>query len=102
MQKVFVNDIGTNFRVQFLDKDGVPLDISTSTARVLYFKKPDGTITSRTAAIDAPSGVGWAIYTSSPGDIDQYGMWEIQGKVAIGAGNWHTEPDNFKVGESFG
>jgi len=53
----------------------VTADISSSSARKIYYKKPSGTTGSWTAGIETTTSIS---YTTTTDDIDEYGAWELQ------------------------
>lgn len=104
-QVVNVGDIGTNVKVRVLDwdqatKSFVPVDLSAASSLRILLRKPDETVVGFDAAASPADGIGWLKYTTQDGDLDQPGVWEIQGKVQIGIGRWSTGMDTFKVGEA--
>lgn len=97
MQEIYVGDVGTEVKIQIRDKNKVPLDVSGSLARKILLVKPDGVVVSKIAQVSAGDGVGFIKYVLDVGDIDMEGVWEIQGWVQIGIGQWHTKTDSFRV-----
>lgn len=81
--KIRVGDIGTEFIAEIKDDDGV-VDISAGTNLKMKFKKPDGTTVEKTAGFYTDGTDGKLLYTSIEGDIDQAGIWAVQGSLTLG------------------
>ena len=98
LDKIHVNDIGTNLRVTVED-DGAVVDLTGHTALVYKFTKPDSTTLYKSGtAYVAASGI--MNYTTVDGDLDQKGIWFLQCYVEIPSGNWHTNKATFTVHET--
>ena len=88
------------FRLTFKDQDDVAVDISSETTKQIFFKKPDKTVVTQTAAF--PSGGsgtdGIMEYVTISGDLDTVGTWEWQGYVILTDGSeYRTDRDEFLV-----
>ena len=101
--EVHVGDVGTEFRAQVKDQDGVEVDLSAATVRTLKFRKANGAVITRSAlpgTLDDPAktaALGWMYYVSVNGDLDVEGGWVQQGYVAVGGGTWHSDEFGFTV-----
>ena len=97
--EIHVNDIGTRFLVTV--KDGTStVDVSPAGATgVLTFKRPDDTTIARTASTltDGSAVSGVMYYDTIAGDLNQAGLWKIQGKVTISSGTFYTDIQGFNV-----
>lgn len=96
--EIHVGDTGTVFRVTIYDQDNVVRDISTYTTKQLIFRKPDGTILTKTADFytDGTDGIiQWT--TTSASDLDLDGTWKLQAKVASGSNSHKSDIVDFKV-----
>jgi len=96
--QIQVDDIGTRLKVTIVDDD-VAVDISAASLREITLKKPDDSIVTRTASVigDGSSTSGVMYYDIVSGDLDQPGLYKIQGKVSIPSGTFNTAVGTFKV-----
>ena len=97
--KVHVGDVGTVFLATIKDQDGVVVDVSTAAVRQMRFKKPDGTLLTKTAVLVTDGTNGQVKYTAIVGDIDQAGEWFTDGYVEIGSGKWSSDVETFTVAD---
>ena len=95
-EEVFKGDIGTQFVLTLTD-DGAVVDISASTTKQFYFRKPDGSAKTVTAEFVTDGTDGQLKYTTVSGDIDQAGYWEIQARIEMGGGDWASSRKEFRV-----
>jgi hypothetical protein len=107
--QVHVGDIGTVFYAIVKDETSAYVDISAASTRQMFFRKPSGSVLTKTASYvaaytgadpDVIAGVvGKAVmqWTTINGDIDAAGAWSYQGSVVIGAGSWKTDIHAFTV-----
>lgn len=89
--EVHVADVGTIFEATIRDQDGTVVDISAATTKQLLLRKPDGTLLTKVASLTTTGTDGKMQYTTVANDLDQPGLWRIQGYVVVGAGSWHTD-----------
>lgn len=94
--EIHKNDIGTEFRCTIKDDESV-VDVSSVTLKQLLFKKPDGTVLTKTASFYTDGTDGIITYASIDGDLDQCGLWELQGYVEFGSTEFHSDIKNFMV-----
>ncbi len=95
--EIHVDDVNTRF-VLTISEDCLPIDISTYDVLNIIFTKPDGTSVVQTAQFVTDGTDGQIYYSTIAGDIDQAGIWKIQGKVGVGSGTLYRTPVNiFKV-----
>lgn len=95
--EIRVGDIGTPFRATVKDQAGVVVDISAASVKQLYFKKPDDTVSTQTAAFVTTGVDGQMQFVSVAGFLDQEGNWECQGHVTLPGGEWKTDIHTFTV-----
>jgi hypothetical protein len=95
--QLHVGDKNFTFQVT-VGEDCLPIDISTSTSKIIVFTKPDGSILEKTALFVTDGTDGKISYSTVDGDIDQAGMWKIQAEVEFGSGSYyHSNIKLFKV-----
>lgn len=105
METIHVADKGTIFAFTFTENSST-VDLSsadTTTARVVYFQNPTGSVTS--AVMSFPSGAsgtsGVLNYTvPTTTFFNVAGQWSVQGKVVITDGEFHTDIQHFTVYEN--
>ena len=76
---VHIGDVGTIFRVNLTDQDGVALDLRTATVLEIVFVKPDCTLDTQTAV--ATGEPGQISYTTVLDDIDAVGSWAFYAHI---------------------
>lgn len=95
------NDIGTVFVVT-VEEDGEGVDISGASGgsdKIIKFHKPSGVTVEKVAAFVTDGTDGQIRYISVDGDLDESGLWHLQGYVNIsGSATFHTSVDAFEVG----
>ena len=97
MADVHVGDIGTRFTLT-ITENGAAKNISTASEKVISFKPPGGGATKEKAATFVTDGSDGKIYYDSvAGDLDVQGTWQIQGRIVLPSGTWHTELGNIAV-----
>lgn len=85
------NSIGTAFKAT-IKEDGVALDVSGVSTKAIDFKKPDGTVVSKTASFVTDGTDGQIEYVTVNGDLNVVGEWKFEGYVA-GLGGWTGASD---------
>jgi len=97
--QIQVGDIGTQLQIEVVDQDSVVVDIGPATTKEICLSKPSGTNVKFTASF--PSGGdgsdGLMEYITESGDLDEEGVWKIQGRVVFTTGEWRTGVDSFRV-----
>ena len=74
------------------------MNISTATVITFKFKKPDGTVVSKTGSLVSGGTTGKCRYTSIANDIDAAGNWTLQVYIEMGATTkFHTSTAAFTV-----
>ena len=94
--EIHKGDIGTQFTVTVQDGTTVG-DISTASTKQLIFKKPGGTILTKSTSFVTDGTDGKMQYVSVDGDLSDDGVWKMQGKVIIGGNTFSTDITSFKV-----
>ena len=101
MSSVQENTIGTVFEYTVLDTDGVsPLDISDATVTELVFRKPNGVTITKTATFVTDGTDGKIQYVTVANDLQPYGAWEIQARIAMLGVDGRTEREVFGVAKN--
>lgn len=100
MSDIFKNQT-LKFEFTVTDQDDVVVDISTATLTV-DFKKPGGTLFTRVATLTSGGLDGKMEYTSPVDELDEINDWKIQGLAVIGAEEYPTTIEKFKVSERLG
>ena len=96
------DDSGTIFEREIKDGDSV-VDVSGAVGantKEIIFKKPDGTIVTKSAAFSGSGTNGKIQYVAETGFLDQLGIWKWQGHIVLAAGDWKTDILEFKVSEN--
>lgn len=99
LAEVHKGDIGTVFRLTLTD-DGVAVDISGATTKQIIFEKPDGSLLTKAATFTSDGTNGMMFYAMLADELDQAGVWKIQGVVVLAGGTWRTSTHEFKVHEN--
>lgn len=94
--EIHVGDVGTVFTVTIMDGAAI-VNISTATVKQILYKKPDGTVLTKTADFSTNGSDGKIKYVTVVGDLDAAGTWSIQGYVEMPAGKWHSDISQFEV-----
>jgi len=79
-----VGDEGVSIVVALTDPSGNPIDIRTATSKKIRLGRPDGTSEDFDASFLTDGSDGQLVYTTTDGDIDQAGEWQVQGLIVIG------------------
>jgi len=95
------NDVGVELVIEFVDEDGVVIDISTASTKQILLRKPGAAAVAKTGVFDTDGSDGLLKYTTtkvgSVYDLDRAGQWQIQGFAVIGTNEWHTKVNTFEV-----
>jgi len=90
------DDIGVEFRASIL-QDGSGVNIASATTKKLIFKKPTGNTLTVTASFYTNGSDGVLSYISTSGDLNEAGLWRLQGHIILGTNNWKTEISPFFI-----
>ncbi len=95
--EIHVDDIGTVFTATIMDGNDI-VDVSGSTTLQLKFKKPGGTLLTKSAGLVTDGTDGQISYTAVDGDLDECGRWRLQAfLVLIGGNEHHSDICRFRV-----
>ncbi len=94
--EIHKDDVGNIFRVTVVE-DGAAIDVSASSTKQIFFKKPDGMKLTKTATFTVDGSDGRIEYAVIAGDLDQIGIYRIQAYVVIGSNYYYSEIQSFKV-----
>lgn len=78
-------------------EDTAVLDISTSTSKSIIIKKPNGEILTVVANFLTNGSDGKIYYDTVSGDLDQSGLYKIQGSLLINGGLYKSSVKMFRV-----
>jgi len=96
-QQAQLNDAGTSFNVTIVNEVGGIVDVSQASVLEIVFKKPDGTVLRNAAVLTTDGTDGGIQYVSVGGELNVQGFWNIQGRVVLPTGDWHSSIDAFEV-----
>lgn len=85
IEKAQKSAIGVVIQVTILE-DGVAVDVSTVTTKQIIFRKPDGPAVTKTASFVNSGTDGKLKYTTIAGDLNESGLWDVQGYVVFAGG----------------
>lgn len=91
-----VNDIKVRLKLAIYE-DGVALDISAATAKTIIITKPDGTQLMKMATFLTDGTDSLIYYDTISGDLDQSGLFKVQGLILISGGTYYSSISSFKV-----
>jgi hypothetical protein len=91
-----VGDIGAVIRLTVYE-DGSPKDISSASPKQVKIRKPDGSVTTKTASFTATGTDGQLQCVTSSGDLDQEGRYSVSAYMTIGSWTGYTSPAAFGV-----
>lgn len=82
-----------------ITEDGEPIDdLASASSKVLVFKKPDGTVVSKTASFSTDGTDAKLRYVTEADFLDQSGdRWQVQAALTIGTFTGRTKPETFTV-----
>lgn len=89
--------VGVIIQYTVLDYNANPLDISSATVKSLVFKKPDGTVVTKTATFVTNGTDGKLKYTSIAGDLAPYGTFSVQAMLTMTGFDGRSEVETFDV-----
>lgn len=94
--EIHEGDIGTKLLITITD-DGNIVDISSASSLSIFIKKPNGTLLSRSGTLETDGTDGKMYYITVVGDLDQAGIYKLQGHVTLLNGSYFTSTATFKV-----
>jgi hypothetical protein len=95
--EVHIGDVGTIFQLTVKDQDNDVVDISVASTLNIIFRKPNGTNVTKTAVLTGDGTDGKMQYTTVADDLDDDGLWKLQGFVDFGTTEWYTDVIRFTV-----
>lgn len=97
LQTAQVGDVGTAVIIT-ITSDGEPLNVSTAVVKQVIFGYPDGSGVAFTASFVTDGVDGQIQYvTASDEDFAQAGDYQVQGRIQLPTGEWHTVKGHFTV-----
>lgn len=100
--EIHVGDIGTKLYLEITEIDiagvvnVVPID--NAILKKILLRKPGGTITEYDGVLYTDGTDGIMYYeTADATDLDEDGVYKIEGKVQLTNGTWHTTVKQFRV-----
>ena len=78
-------------------ESGIPLDISSATAKKMYLKPPTGATLEKTATFTTDGTDGKIRYSTDSSDLSLAGAWQAQGYVAMPSFTGRTTVTDFTV-----
>jgi hypothetical protein len=90
-------DYGTTFELTFKDQDDAVVDISAATTKTIKFKKPGGTVVDQDGAFVTDGTDGKLKYVAVDGDLDEDGLWSIQGYIKDAQSQYYSSIKRFQV-----
>lgn len=91
-----IDDIKVRLIVTIFEDDAA-LNISTASSKNIIVKKPDGTTSTFTATFLTDGSDGKVYYDTVAGDLDQSGLYKIQGAIIINSGTYKSSIQVFRV-----
>ncbi len=84
------NAIGATIEVT-IEEDGVALNVSTVSSKQLVFRKPSGTVVTKTASFSTTGADGKLKYVTEAGFLNEHSgaqNWKVQGTVTFPGGGY--------------
>jgi hypothetical protein len=91
-----VGDIGAVIRLTVYE-DGSPKNISSAVPKQLKIRKPDGSVTTKTASFSTDGTNGQLQCVTDISDLDQEGRYTVSAYMTIGSWTGYTSPATFSV-----
>lgn len=89
-EELHIDDVGTVLIVT-LEDDDVAVDVSSASTIQFIFRKPSGTVVTKTGSLNTTGTDGKVKYTTEADFLDVHGTWKYQVKVVIGDGTWYSD-----------
>jgi hypothetical protein len=99
----YVNTIGAQLKPAFVlnnagfPNDYTPMNIYGLTAANVFLIKPSGTITAGSGTLYTDGSDGILLYTTVAGDLDEAGLYELQGRIYTPSGDFYNSVTYFQV-----
>ena len=97
-----LNDVGTVLEITTTEEDGTTIvDISSATSLVIKIKKPvSGTVLQKTATFTTDGTDGKFECTIVVDDLDEIGLYYVQGYIVMPSWEGHTDRQEMYVNEN--
>lgn len=96
--QIHIGDIGTIFKRTITDSTtGLAVDCSGATTKQMIFRKPSGTLLTKTASFTSTGVDGNIQYATIADDLDTVGEWNVEVYVVLTGGAWHSDSTVFTV-----
>ena len=94
--EIHFGDVNTQFQQTI--KDGTAIvDVSAATTKEIKLKGPTGVTKVKTASFLTDGIDGVITYNTVANDLDEIGLWEIQSRVVVAGGDFHSDVGRFEV-----
>ncbi|NDD83226.1 hypothetical protein EBZ38_02965 [bacterium] len=94
--EIHVNDVGTRFLATIKD-NGEIVNISNASILSMIFKKPSDNVFYRSGTLYTNGADGKVYYDTIAGDLDEPGLYKLQGRVSLPSGTYYTDIYSFEV-----
>jgi hypothetical protein len=94
--EIHVDDVGTRFLATIKDS-GEIVSISGASALSMIFKKPSDMVIYRSGTLYTNGLDGKVYYDTVAGDLDEPGLYKLQGRIALPSGTYYTDIYTFQV-----
>jgi hypothetical protein len=90
-------DAGVGLDIQIVGQDNQPIDISSATAIVFNFTRPDGSTFTVNGSFLTNGADGVVQYVTQPTDLNVIGTWTLQVTVTLPGDLYHSDINIMKV-----
>jgi hypothetical protein len=90
------NSIGAIIELTVME-DEAAVDISAATTKQFVFRKPDGSLVTKTASFSGSGADGKLRYSTDTAFLDQPGTWRVQASLVFTGFTGRTEAEPFSV-----
>lgn len=101
IKRLMLGDVGTTIKIRVVEDD-LPVDVSACTSKQIIFEKPDTSVVTKDAEFTTDGSDGYIEYVTVSGDLDQTGLWSLQGYIQFTTQAWHTTIDRMLVSDNLG
>lgn len=99
MDEIQLHDEST-LTIKVVDQANQPVDVSTGIAFEFIFRKPSRTRWVVTPTPNPAIALNALSYTFQTSEVDEINTWQVQAKVQLASGQWHTTKSQFLVKEN--
>lgn len=99
----YVNTIGVQLKPAFVlnncgfPNNFTPMNITGLTAANVFIIKPSGTIFAGSGTVFTDGTDGILLYSTVANDLDEAGLYELQGKIFTPSGDFYSDVSYFQV-----